>query len=378
MNASRVGVIFGGPSPEHDVSVLTGLQVARCLSQAVGVDEVFGLYWAKNGGFFKVADALEARDFLEGTPKDSTPLELCVGREGGFFARQGLLGRRNERVAIDAAVVCCHGGPGEDGTLQGALDLAGVAYAGPSAYGATLGMDKLASSALMSALGCRSLPRVLLAEDMDDPCIDPPLIVKPRFGGSSIGIEVVADLATAKARLHSNVHLRRGAVVEPYRPECYDLQIAVRSWPDWGLSAIERPLRRTSEAEILDYADKYVGGEGMSSAPRELPADIPEECARELRATTHVVARAFGVRGVARLDFLFDGSQLYVNELNTIPGSLSRHLFDNPHGDVQLSFTELLKGMLDEAMQRPAMQFSTAGADGTVLRDAGGIAAKLA
>jgi D-alanine-D-alanine ligase len=376
--AARVGVIFGGPSPEHDVSVLTGLQVAECLRQSSGIDEVFGLYWAKNGAFFAVRSALEAEDFLDGVPKDSSPLELCVGPSGGFLAHHGLFGRRSERLGIDAVVVCCHGGPGEDGALQGTLDLAGISYTGPSACGAALGMDKLASGALVSELGLTGLPRFLLSEDMQEPSVPPPYIVKPRFGGSSIGIEVVADLMTAKARLHANVHLRRGAVLEPYRPDCYDLQIAVRSWPKWELSAIERPLRHSSDAAFLNYADKYVGGEGMSSAPRELPADIPEECAKELRAATHVIARAFGVRGVARIDFLFDGSRLYVNELNTIPGSLGRYLFENSHADVQLSFAELLNGMLEEAVHRSAAQFSAAGADGSVLRDAGAIAAKLA
>ena len=132
--------------------------------------------------------------------------------------------------------------------------------------------------------------------------------MKPRFGGSSIGIDVVEDLATASARLTANPHLRFGAVVEPYRPDLSDLQIAVRTWPSLELSAIERPIRASGAADILDYRDKYVAGEGMAGARRELPAQIPPELERRSadggRARSPALA---AVRGVARIDFLSDG-----------------------------------------------------------------------
>src|SRR6185503_1777039 len=85
-----------------------------------------------------------------------------------------------------------------------------------------------------------------------------PYIVKPRYGGSSIGIDIVADLETARARLGANVHLKAGAVIEPYRADSYDLNIAVRTWPALELSAIEKPVRSSGGAEIYGYADKYV------------------------------------------------------------------------------------------------------------------------
>ena len=125
---------------------------------------------------------------------------------------------------------------------------------------------------------------LLTADDHRSVGFDGPYIVKPRFGGSSIGIDVVADLAVARARLGANTHLATGAVLEPYRPDLHDLQIAVRTLARARqLSAIERPLRSAgASGEILGYADKYVGGEGMASAPRELPADAaaPERRAR--------------------------------------------------------------------------------------------------
>jgi D-alanine-D-alanine ligase len=371
---SRLAVLFGGPSPEHDVSILTGLQVARALTGAETVTAVHALYWTKEGRWLEVAGSLEARAFIGGAPDRGRKVELVTGPDGGFRAHAGWRGRRAEALDIDAVIVCCHGGPGEDGSLQGMLDCAHVAYSGPSAASAALGMDKLATTGVLAAAGLATLPRLALHPGMAEPDFSGPYIVKPRYGGSSIGIDVVKDWATALARLGTNVHLRQGAVVEPYREDLYDLQVAVRTWPETVLSAIERPLGRGSSAEILDYADKYVGGEGMLNAPRELPARIDPGLEGELRESALAAARVLGARGVNRIDFLSDGHVLYVNEINTVPGSLARYLFTDP----PLPFGELLLGLAAEAMERPAMVFSSAGADGSVLREAGKIAAKLA
>jgi D-alanine-D-alanine ligase len=371
---STVAVLFGGPSPEHDVSILTGLQAARALVGVPGITRCRAIYWAKTGAFYEVDPAGEAKAYLNGPPPGAEALELALGPEGGFKVRRGGLRPRVETLELGAVLVCCHGGPGEDGSLQSALDLAGVAYAGPSAASAQIGMDKLASAALCADAGLPVLARRLLHPGLKDLDFPGPYIVKPRYGGSSIGIEVVADLATALDRLAQSLHFRRGAVIEPYRPDLYDLQVAVRSHPTLALSAIERPIRKSAGAEILNYADKYVGGEGMAAAPRELPAVLADALASELRAAAREAALVLGVRGVARIDFLSDGETFYLNEINTIPGSLSRHLFVDP----AVSFVQLLTDLLAEALARPAVHFSSAGADGMVLRDAGSIAAKLA
>jgi D-alanine-D-alanine ligase len=369
-----VAVIFGGPSPEHDVSVLTGLQAARGLAASAGpAARVRALFWSKTGEWFEVDPTVEAEAFLEGVPKGSARLTFTASPEGGFAEAGGRLGRART-LDLDAALVCCHGGPGEDGTLQSALDLAGIRYSGPTVAGAALGMDKLAFGAVVASAGLPTLPRALLAPDGPPPPFEGPYIVKPRFGGSSIGIDVVADAATAAARLGANPHLRFGAVVEPYRPELTDLQVAVRSWPDLQLSAVERPIRASGAADILDYRDKYVAGEGMAGANRELPAQIPSDLEKELRQAAETVAGLTGLRGVARIDFLSDGEeQLVVNEVNTIPGSLARYLWVDP----PVPFATLLHDLLDEARQRPTHAYSAAGADGTVLRSAGSIAGKL-
>jgi D-alanine-D-alanine ligase len=365
---SRPAVLFGGPSPEHDVSIITGLMAARALGDAECI------YWSKSGEFFSVDEGLEADAFLEGVPRKARPLRLQIGGDGGFVPEGGGLGKKRA-LDITAVVNCCHGGPGEDGTLQGALDLAGIRYTGPSAAGAALGMDKLAFSAAVLAAGLPHLP--IAAVDPRRPTPAPfrgPYIVKPRFGGSSIGIEVLEDWDSVTAFVQSpQPHLRAGAVVEPYEADSYDLNIAVRTTPELQLSAIEKPVRKTSGANILDYKDKYVGGEGMVSAPRELPADIPDAWREQIRdGATRIVSIA-GVRGLARIDFLAAGDELYVNEINTIPGSLSIYLWIDPAVPV----AQLVRDLVTEATTGPGRAYSTQGADGSALRSAGSIAGKL-
>jgi D-alanine-D-alanine ligase len=364
-------VLFGGPSPEHDISILTGLQALRELCRTDRATQ--GIYWTKTGSFFSVANELESKAFLDGVPKGSSELSLRLGDQGGFYASGGRMGR-DRRLDFDAIVLATHGGPGEDGTLQSALDLAGLNYTGPTLAGAALGMDKWTFGSLMAQAGLPTLPRALLTPSTTSLPFDAPYILKPRYGGSSIGIEVAADFATAKALLGSSVHFSNGCVVEPYRSDLTDLQIAIRTYPVLALSAIERPLRGSATAEILDYHAKYVGGEGMVSAPRELPANVSGEQQEAILSYASVIAELCAVRGVARVDFLASDTELYVNEINTIPGSLSKYLFIDP----PLPFAALLKDLLSEARERPAHRYSAAGASGVVLSSAGSIAAKLA
>ena len=368
---SQPAVLFGGPSPEHDVSVLTGLQAVRALTTAG--QSVFSLYWSKTGEWFAVEPTLEASAFLEGVPKGGSPLRLVIGSEGGFVAT-GRMGRART-LEIKAAVNCCHGGPGEDGTLQGALDLAGIPYTGPTVAGAALGMDKLAFGAAVAAAGLKTLPRSPISYGADGPGFAGPYIVKPRYGGSSIGIEITEDYASAQALARSSVHLRAGALVEQFRPEAVDVQVAIRSFPSLQMSVIEKPLRQGNASTILGYADKYVGGEGMVSAPREMPAVLPTGVDDLVRDAARRVAVLAGVRGVARIDFLLDGNNLYINEINTIPGSLSKYLWEASSPAV--GFAELLTTLINEALERPAHIYSSSGADGTALRSAGSIASKL-
>lgn len=357
---------FGGPSPEHDISVLTGLQLARIATKR-GHDVVM-LYWSKTSTWHRADGDLEASDFVEGAPRGSLELELAAGPDGGFFER----GRKRRPLPLDCVVVCCHGGPGEGGTLQSAFDLAQLRYTGPSAAGAALGMDKLAANAVVRALGLPATPQALV----DDPAAEAlptPLIVKPRWGGSSLGIEVTADLATARTVAAASPHLRGGAVVEPYLDGWSDVNVAARSFPAPELSLIERPLR--SGDAILSFDDKYLAGDGgLEGASRELPADIPDAVAERLRDIARRTMGALGVRGIARLDFLWDGADgLNFNEINTIPGTMSLYLW----AASGYSREQVVDDLIAEARESATTRWHSTGADGRALRSAGTIASKL-
>jgi D-alanine-D-alanine ligase len=350
-------ILFGGPSPEHDISVSTGLQAAHTLGGALAI------YWSKNGGFHLVDPDSEVTDFADGVPRKA--------RELSFDARPGH-GWILKKKPLDVSVVvnCCHGGPGEDGTIQGAMDLVGYRYTGPGQTGSALGMDKLAFGASVANAGLPTLPRLLLQPGVA-PSFDGPYIVKPRFGGSSIGIEIADDLDTALALLKTSPHLTQGAVIEPFLAEFRDLNIAVRTHPNLSLSNIEEP--RKSGDGMYSYEQKYLAWGDTGAPANTVPADVEPALEAQIREIAPKVATLVGVRSVARIDFLDAAGTLYVNEINTIPGSLSAKLFVDP----PVSRRELLHGMVAEALASPPRAFSTHGADGTALRNASTIASKL-
>ena len=365
---TKATVVFGGPSAEHDISILTGLQAERVLAGA-GV-EVQCLYWARSDKWFLVPSSLEARDFLGGEPKGSKPVELRLGsaKGDGFYLPGGLGG--GKRLETGTIMNCFHGGAGEAGGVQWLFELAGLRSTGATPASAALGMDKLAFGAVMLNAGLPSLRRELLST-YAAPSFDGPYIVKPRFGGSSIGIEVVEDHQTALALLQTSPHLRAGAVVEPYRPELFDLNVSVRTAPEPQVSEIERPLR-PEDGSIYDYSAKYVHAEGLSASPREFPAQVPDEITARIKELALRVTEQTGLTGVLRIDFLSDGkSEVYVNEVNSIPGALALYLWpDTPPAQV-------LGAALDEA-ERHVPQVTRNYEEGVALRAAGGIAGKLA
>jgi D-alanine-D-alanine ligase len=335
-------VIFGGPSLEHDVSILTGLQAARVLSRS-GTEPIV-LYWSESNDWFRVPAGLEASAFLDGVPSEGRLVSLDLsGSEPGFYELRSL-GRR-ARTDIQAAVICCHGGPGEDGRLQAAFDLAGIAYTGPNAACAGLTMDKLAFSGVMMTAGLAVLPRLACSSSSPEPPFAGPYIVKPRFGGSSIGIEIVGDIETARDLAKTSPYLRRGAVLEPYRSGVEDLYIAIRTYPELELSLVERPRPSSSDTKIYGYQEKYLQQQGAESKVSEIPARLPDEARKRLRMAAEEIVDLTRLTGNARLDFLWDGSELWVNELNSIPGALAFRLW----AESGVGRDQLLSDMLAEA-----------------------------
>lgn len=362
-----VTVVFGGNSAEHDISILTGLQCERVLARAG--DDVQCLYWDRVGNWFLVPSGTEAKDYLEGAPAKSTHLELVVGASGGNgFYRKAGLGKK--LLGLGQVLLALHGGAGESGGTQSLFQMLGVPCTGSTPGAAALGMDKLAFGALMELGGIPTLKREIL-HPMFRPSFEGPYIIKPRAGGSSIGIEVADDIDTALALLKSSPHLRAGAVVEPYRKDLWDLNVGFITQPEFSSSLIEKPMRNASAA-IFDYAGKYMTGEGLQSSPREMPAQISPELEERVHELAKKVQALTGLSGICRLDFLTDGTELYVNEVNSIPGAMALYLW--PETDP----AQLLHGMLAEAAAQRKIVATSSFEVGAALRSAGGIAGKLA
>lgn len=366
---TKIGIIFGGPSPEHDISILTGLQACRLVPDPAST---VAIYWSRTGDWYEVPLSLEGTDFLQGLPPGAKPLTFNV--PGGFAERKRM---RDAPLEVDVALNCCHGGPGEDGTLGAMLLLAGIKASGPEPEPAAWAMDKLASASMPALAGLaddgiESIPTAPVSADRPDPGFPGPWVVKPRFGGSSLGVELgIEDLDTIAALCRAPER-RGGAVAQPHLRDWTDLNIAVRTHPAPEASPIERPI--TSGA--YGYREKYLAGaEGMESARRELPAQLPDEVTARITRASLRLAQAVGLSGLPRIDFLWDGNErLMLCEVNSIPGSLGLYLWAAAGHERAAIVRDVLTEAQQGSVARPQWSAST---DMTALRSADSVAAKL-
>jgi D-alanine-D-alanine ligase len=368
---TTIAVVFGGPSPEHDISILTGLQAARLLAQR---DEpVACVYWSRTGEWLRVPGDLEGRDFAGGEIRGAEPLSFRL--PGGLSERRRL---REQPLAVDVVVNCCHGGPGEDGTLATMAGLAGLRVTGPRPGASALVMDKLTTAAIvdlagLDRFGVEAIPTTVVGEGTTAIDLKPPWVIKPRFGGSSLGVEVgVEDVETAVSLARAGT-ARSGAVAQEQLVGWSDLNIAVRTHPEVQVSAIERPI---TAGAVYGYREKYLGGaDGMESAVRELPADLPGEVAARVEGAALAVAETVGLTGVPRVDFLYDGAdRLALCEVNAVPGSLGLYLW----AALGIDRAQVVADLVAEARAgRVGEAHWSAATDGAALRAAATVASKL-
>ncbi|MEX0297915.1 MAG: D-alanine--D-alanine ligase, partial [Kordiimonas sp.] len=294
-----IAVVFGGRSVEHDVSILTGLQFLEALDPGkyegfpVDVDPL-GQWWT--------GSALNKRSRypVEGNShKDLTQLHLdlsapAAGRPQFLSFQKGMMGEKRQNIPFDLIVPAIHGTNGEDGTLQGLLDFAGIPYAGCRPLGAAATMNKVFAKQAARTAGIKVLPELLLNRPAKGTFLDPdtlrnqlaealgkesyPLIVKPCNLGSSVGVGKADDLDALIAALMSAFRLDNEVIVEPFVPNLVEYNIACRrdSAGTVQTSAVERPLR---QADLLDFKNKYLaggtaGGAKLDTGPSEGMASL--------------------------------------------------------------------------------------------------------
>ncbi len=374
---TKVGVFFGGRSTEHEISIISAMQaIAAFDTEKFDVIPIYitkdcRMYTGFEAGFIENYRDIPLllsrlnRITLEGK---NGKLQLVKYTEGklGFFSRGAILD------TIDVAFPVVHGTNVEDGTLQGYFQIFGVPYAGCDVTSSALGMDKFAFKAVLKECGLPVLDCVrvkdsdyaLHSEDIlakIEGKTRYPVIVKPVNLGSSIGIKKASDGTELKEALEYAFGFANLVLVENAVENLREINCSVLGDKnECEASVCEEPLNAT---DILTFEDKYMSGSskggvkgskgtsaGMADTKRKCPADIPDELRDKIRELAKETFKAIGCSGVSRIDFLMDDKtkEVWVNEINTIPGSLSFYLWK----ESGVGFAQLLERCVRIAVKR--------------------------
>ncbi len=365
-------VLLGGPSAEHDVSVVSGTAIADALI-AAGLDvrqvlvDLDGAWWW-----------LPSDHRRGGRPQSDYDTPAGLGADGPVA-----LGAALDRLAAarpaPAVFIALHGPFGEDGTVQALLEAAGVAYTGAGVMASALGMDKIAQKRVWRGLGLPVIDwlevrgaswianRAAVLTQLEafaagSPGADARLMVKPARLGSSVGMTLAHSAAERAAALDLAFRYDNLAIVERYLAHARDLEISV--------IGTEAPLGVYGPGEIVaghefyDYAAKYTPGLSETSTRAEV-SDATRELMRKLARDAY---RSLGTEGFARIDFLVRNDEIYLSEINTIPGFTPISLFPTMPAEAGLDFTAVCLRIIDLALERHAAQRRSALAPGDLPR----------
>ncbi|SDM95915.1 D-alanine--D-alanine ligase family protein [Allokutzneria albata] len=358
---TRVAVVFGGRSTEHGVScvsarsVLTHLDSTRFEVVPVGI--------APNGAWVLGTDdpkALEIRDrslpevpengtavVLPGDPTRRDVVLLEPGRAGDVFS------------GIDVVFPVLHGAFGEDGTIQGLLEMAGLPYVGPGVLASAASMDKEFTKKLLAAEGMPSVPYEVLRRDQatlteqQRERLGLPVFVKPSRAGSSIGISKVTDWADLDAaielarRTDPKVLVEKGCVVR-------EIEVGVLEFPDGRVEAslpAEIRMLESAAADWYDFDSKYLDADQACEV--DIPAKLDDELSARIRAMSVAAFHALDCQGLARVDFFVtaDGTPI-INEINTMPGFTPISMYPKVWAVTGVDYPTLLTTLIETAIAR--------------------------
>ena len=373
---TRIAVLFGGMSTEHEISVISAIQAIG--SMDTEKYDIIPVYMTKKNEMYIGEDVgkIESYKDIPGLLKKSERVTfvneddkiLLVGLE-----KKKAFSKRTE-IEIDMAFPIVHGTNVEDGTLAGYLKTLRIPFVGCDVTSSALGMDKFSSKAVLKECGIPVLDGFTYTtkdykeiEDLMDrieKTVGYPVIVKPYNLGSSVGISVAHDRAELKnsvdnAFLYTNKIITEHAITRLREINC----AVLGDEDDAEASEIEEPMH---SKDILSYEDKYMsnakGGKskGMASVSRKIPAEVSPEMREKIRDIAVKSFKILGCSGCARIDFMIDEetNELYCNEINTIPGSLAFYLWE----PIGVPYKELLDRMIEIALkqerQRKALTFS--------------------
>lgn len=365
MIKKNLGVIFGSRSCEREVAVISAIQ----LMNAVDTEkyDVIPVYIDPNGVWYTgegLRDLSVYRDF-RGTGKNIEKVSLDMTKGSGALIAtrpgKGLFGKAEQVMVarVDVFAVVMHGLNGEDGTLQGMLELAGIPYTSTGVAGSALGMDKIMMKQFFRGAELPVLPgtwytRSQYSSDPDQVFDDIekelgyPVFVKPANLGSSIGVSRANDRDALKDALDLAFEYDRRVLVEKGLDKPIELNCSVLGYDDCvEASPIEMPL---SSEEFLDFSEKYLangGSKGMASLHRVLPAPIEDSLRDKIQEMSKKIFTMLDCKGVVRIDYMFDRveEKLWITEINTIPGSLAFYLW----AEAGVPYAKLIDRMVEYA-----------------------------
>lgn len=360
----KVGVIFGGETVEHEVSIISALQAIKNLDESKY--EIIPIYISKDKTWYTGHILLDIETFKDFNNVKKYAKKVTLYKKENSYLLQCTTGLfRKDITDIDVILPVVHGNNVEDGTLAGYLDTVGVPYVGSHVLGAALGQDKVAMKQIMAS---NDIPVVdytwffdnEYTEDKDKILknikkVGYPVVVKPATLGSSVGITYVKSEKDIEEALETAISYDTKVVVEKAVENLVEVNDSVLgSYEYQKVSPIEEVM---GEDEILSYADKYLGNakktgsasKGMASTSRIIPARISDKLTNEIQDCSKKVFRIMNFSGVCRIDYLIDSKtqKFYVNEPNTIPGSLSFYLWK----EAGMKYSDLLDEMIQIAIK---------------------------
>lgn len=365
MSTRNLIIAFGGVSPEHEVSVLSAMQVIASLKDTQY--EIVPLYISKSGRWLTGSPLLELENYqdLDGLIDQATACTfahdelgkavLLETEKAGFFSSP-------QSYPIHAVIPAFHGSEGENGSFQGTCEMYNIPYAGSSVFASSLGMDKVKAKDICQV---HDIPVVEGFDFYESEWVKDqksilnfakqvgyPVIVKPVTLGSSIGVVKAEQKNELVEAVETAFRYDENLMVEKAITPLMEINCSVLgNGTDLKTSVCERPL---GTDETLSFEDKYQSEngsqKGMASADREIPADISDELTQKIQSLSTKIFNLFRASGIARLDFLInsDTEELYFNEINTIPGSFSFYLWEESGMNMQ----ELMLDLVDIAIER--------------------------
>ncbi len=340
-------VIFGGVSQEHDISVITGVLTLNAIDSLAY--KPIPVYIDENGTWF-TGENLNDIGIYKTLDKSKLKKVTLLSGDNTLY----VVDKKIKAVCrIDVAINCLHGRNGEDGSVAGVLYLSKIALASPNVFSSAMSMDKDITKKCLKGFDIKTVNSVTVERDNYYKAKDEifckieklgyPVIIKPCSSGSSIGITVCKDRKELFSAVELAFRFDIKLVAEEFMQGFYDINCACYAVDGkCVVSECERP----HGGEFLSFSDKYQGAKGGNST--EFPAKIAESVSEKIKQITKFVYKIFGFSGIVRIDYLVNGEEVYLNEINSVPGSLAYYLFCRSTKE----FSKLLTSIIEESLLR--------------------------